>query len=317
MKLTFDCVLTAELAHLQSDSTLSLLLAKGQITHVAQPLEALICEQFGLKQEGDFPIAAICASIDGLDVGEAYWLRADPVHFVMQRDCFSLSEPVPLSVSQGYAGQMLARLNQHFAQDGLAFYMGQSGAWYVRANQTQQIKTSLPSVAIDKNVHHFMPDGQDSAKWKAVLNEVQMLLHEHPANTQREVNGEVAVNSVWFSGGGELPPVSLAANEVDLVVAQSPLYHGFAKQTGIAWQVTTNLADILKSGATHVRVQLPTSYDKDGDWFQLLVSALKSKELSQVTLNLGFYEKCITIEIRPLDLHKFWRKSKPVAHYLT
>lgn len=316
MKLTVDCVLTAELAHLQSDSALSLLLAKGKVTQILQPLESLICEQFGLKQNGDFPMAAASAAADGLDVGESYWLRAAPVHFVMQRDCFSLSEPVPLLVELEHARLMLASLNEHFAQDGLTFHIGQSGAWYVRANQAQQLKTTLPSVAIDKNVHHFMPEGSDSAKWKAILNEVQMLLHEHPANLIREANGHVVVNSVWLSGGGVMPSAVATSNDVNLVIACSALYQGLAKQTGVAYKDITDLADLLENSVSHMRLQLPAINNLDGGWFQGLLSAIKAKSINQLTLNLGFYEKCLVLEVRPLDLLKFWRKTKPVAHYL-
>lgn len=316
MKLTVDCVLTAELARLKSDSALSLLLAKGSLTQVAQPLEALICEPFGLKQDCDFPIAAVCASVDGLDVGGAYWLRADLVHFAMQRDCFSLNEPVPILLEPAHARQVLASLNQHFVQDGLTFCIGQSGTWYLHTSQVQRIKTTFPSVAVDKNVHHFMPEGPDSARWKAILNEVQMILHEHSANIEREASGHLAVNSVWFSGGGVLPSAISIKNNVDLIVAHSPLYQGLAKQAGIAYQVTTDLVELLKNSATHTHLQLPASKHLDGDWFQPLVQASKAGKIKQLTLNLGFYDKCLVLEITPLNLFKFWQKSKPVAHYL-
>jgi hypothetical protein len=89
VKLTVDCVLNHELASLQSASALACLLAKAQVSQLDVPLEALICQQFRLSEESDWPIAAVSASADGLEVGDNYWLRADPVHFVMQRDCFS------------------------------------------------------------------------------------------------------------------------------------------------------------------------------------------------------------------------------------
>ena len=218
VKLTVDCVFNHELAKLQADSGLSRLLAKGKVSHVDKPLEALICKQFGFKNAEALPIAAICANVDSLVVGSSYWLRADPVHFQMQRDCFSLSEPVPLQIKPEHTLQMLTSLNQHFSQDGLTFYSGKSGAWYVKSEAVQRVQMTLPSVAMDKNVHHFMPQGEDAANWKAILNEVQMLLHDHPVNEAREAGGEVAVNSVWFSGGGVLPLFERLTQEVDLMI---------------------------------------------------------------------------------------------------
>src|SRR5262249_30518048 len=40
-------------------------------------------------------------------------------------------------------------------------------------------------------------------RWQS---EIQMLLHEHPVNVEREKEGRPAVNGVWFSEGGVLPP---------------------------------------------------------------------------------------------------------------
>ncbi len=104
MKLTVDCVLTHQLASLPEDSALARLLDAAQVTRSETPLEALVSQQFGLEAMPDFPIAAISAAADGLEVGSAYWLRADPVHLVMQRDCFALGEPAPLVVAPAQAG---------------------------------------------------------------------------------------------------------------------------------------------------------------------------------------------------------------------
>jgi hypothetical protein len=317
VKLTLDCALTFELSGLQRNSGLANLLARGQITKLEKPLEALICEQYGLQANPDYPIAAISAAADDIDVGTAYWLRADAVNLVLQRDCLSLGVPVPLIVKLEHVDLMVASLNLHFAQDSLAFFIGKSGAWYLRANQIQQIKTTLPSVAADKNIHQFMPQGIDSAKWIAMLNEVQMLLYEHQANLARESSGDVAVNSIWLSGGGVMPLSKPISNDTSLIIANSAFYQGLAKWLDVAYQtVPDNLDQILKSAAKHVRLQLPQINNLDEICFQSLLSALKNKTIKQLTLNLGFYEKSLTVIIKPIDTYKFWRKTLPVMHYL-
>ncbi|MDP1657806.1 MAG: hypothetical protein Q8L73_00455 [Methylotenera sp.] len=317
MEITIDCVLNAELSGLKSDSGLANLLAKGQVTRVEMPLEALVCEQFRLQATPDYPIAAISATVDGLDVGDAYWLRADSVHLALQRDCFSLAEPVPLLVARKHADLLIASLNQHFAQDGLAFFVGKSGAWYLRCDKTPQIKTSLPSVAIDKNIHQFLPIGNESSKWLAVLNEVQMLLHEHPVNETRESAGEVAANSVWLSGGGAMPQFKALHHDVDLIIANGVFYQGLAQLAKTPYKtLPASLDEVLQNTAPHVRLELPQIYNLDEVWFRPLFSALKTKKIKRLTLNLGFYEKSLTIDISLIDTYKFWRKPKPVINYL-
>ncbi len=325
MKLTVDCVLTHQLSALQHDSALARLLAKAHVMQMEMPLEALVCTQLGLQAEPDYPIAAITAAADGLDVGDAYWLRADPVHLVLQRDCFSLGEPLPLLVEREHAKRMIVSLNQHFNQDGLMFLIGKSGAWYLQVMQTPQIKTTLPSVAAGKNIHPFLPQGLEAARWVAVLNEVQMLLHEHPANIARESIGEAAVNSIWLSGGGVMPPLATKSlSEVDLMIADSVFYQGLAKWVDMPCHVLPgNLDSWLLDCAQyeHVRLQLPESQNLqakqlDGTWFYPLLTALKNKQIKQLVLNLGFYEKSLIVDIKPLDTYKFWRTPKPVMDFL-
>lgn len=338
MKLTVDCVLTHQLSTLPNSSALARLLSAAQIIQLDVPLEALVSSQYGLKAEPDFPIASISAAADGIEVGAAYWLRADPVHLVMQRDCFSLSDPIPLFVERSHSESMVDSLNQHFSQDGLKFFIGKSGAWYLQSQQVQEITTTLPSVALEKNIHHFLPQGRNATKWIATLNEVQMLLHEHPANLVRESAGEVAVNSVWFSGGGSIPPtfkpltpqsssaVSMQA-EARLMMADKVFYQGLAKWSGVNFQPVPEsldgalLENSMLASIQHARLQLPDAIDLDSAWFNALLLQVKQRKISQLILNLGFYEKSLIVEINPLDIYidsfKFWRKPKPVMHYLT
>lgn len=326
MKLTVDCDLAAELSILQNaqsqqHSSLAYLLSKAKITSVAVPLEALICEQYGLLAAPDYSIAAIAANADGLDVSEGYWLRADPVNLVLQRDCFSLGEPIPLMLAHDHAKSLVVSLNQHFAQDGLSFLIGKSGAWYLHSNTDAQIKTTLPSVAAGKNVHQFMPQGEQASKWLAVLNEAQMLLHEHPFNAARESNGRVAVNSIWLSGGGQLPQTVASKNHIDLLVSNRVFDQGLAQLTHTPYLVfPDNLDGIFQSAenrTAHIRLQVPQVNNLDSLCLKPLITALKNKRINQLILNLGFYEKSLVVEITPFDLYKFWRRTKPVTHYLT
>jgi hypothetical protein len=53
----------------------------------------------------------------------------------------------------------------------------------------------------------LQPQGADARRLRSVLNELQMLLFEHPVNQAREARGELPVNSLWLWGGGSLPGV--------------------------------------------------------------------------------------------------------------
>lgn len=304
---------------LPADSALARLLSKAKVRQLDLPLEAIICAQHGLVPQPDYPVAPIAANADGLMVGDAYWLRADPVHLLLQRDSFSLSEPVPLKIERDHAESIIASLNQHFSRDGMTFCIGNSGAWYLRLKQMPEIQTTLPSVAMDRNIYQFMPQGAAASVWVSYLNEIQMLLHEHPVNIQRESRHQAAINSVWLSGGGFMPHPLSAENSIDVFVASSPLYHGLAQWSGLAIQPVEKslLKQLQHIGAySHTRLELPGQHLSDDISFGVLRDALSTKRITQLTLNLGCYEKTLVATIRPMDTYKFWRKSKPIGTYL-
>lgn len=319
MKLTVDCPLSHSLFGLPTDSALAYLLSRAHVRQLDMPLEALICTQHGLKAAPDYPIAAIAANADGLNVGEDYWLRADPVHLLLQRDSFSLSEPVPLPVERAYADLLLATLNRHFAEDGMTFCIGDSGAWYLHLKSSPEIQTTLPAVAMDRNIYGFTPQGPAASVWLSCMNEIQMLLHEHPVNMERETRHQAAVNSVWFSGGGCMPQTPPSKNSFGCFIAESPLYRGLAKSAKLAilpieQPITKSLQHI--DASRHVRMELPARHLSDDAGFDLLRQLLRARQIEQLTLNIGCYEKTLVATLRPVDTYKFWRKSKPIDTYL-
>jgi len=320
VKLTVDCLLDHQMLALHSGSALACLLAMGQIKTLDQALEAVVCDQYDVPFVGDYPIAAIAVAADGLEVGEAYWLRADPVHLRLQRDCFSLDETVPLPLEPELAEEMLASLNQHFRQNAhsgsepeVAFLIGLSGAWYLRCLQKPIMTTSLPSIVAGKNIHQFLPQGEDRSKWVGLLNEVQMIWHEHPANLARGAKGLEAANSIWLSGGGCFPKF-IGPPRAEWLMANSAFYQGLALWSNTPYEsLPTHLDAALNKPM--VRIQLASSATLDLLWFKPILAALKAKKITQLTINLGCYDQSLSINIKPIDRYKFWRKPKPVQYY--
>ena len=76
-----------------------------------------------------------------------------------------------------------------------------------------------------------LPRGPQAARWHALLNEIQMALHDHPVNLEREQKGEPAVNSVWFWGAGRLP--GAARGPWHSVNVGDPFATGLAKLAGL------------------------------------------------------------------------------------
>jgi hypothetical protein len=149
------------------------------------------------------------------------------------------------------------------------------------------------------------------APWPALLNEIQMALHEHPVNERREV----PVNSVWLWGAGALP--ASAAGPWRSVTADEPVALGLARLAGIrhrspprtahAW-----LAEMPEDG--HHLVALEAAHATlEADWFAPLLAALKSGRIGLLTLHAP--EAGLTFEIARPDLRRFWRRARAVADH--
>ena len=274
---------------------LELLLARGRgIASEQQNYEAWLGEAFGVEP---LPAGALTASAEG------FWLRADPVHLRLMRDSMLL---LPVSgLRPDEAGQLVATLNRHFAGTH-EFRCPHPDCWVVRTAPAA-IDTLPTRELAGKDIDAHLP----GAPWPALLNEIQMALHEHPVNERREV----PVNSVWLWGAGALP--ASAAGPWRSVTADEPVALGLARLAGIrhrspprtahAW-----LAEMPEDG--HHLVALEATHETlEADWFAPLLAALKSGRIGLLTLHAP--DAGLTFEIARPDLRRFWRRARAVADH--
>jgi len=328
LKLTIDIEITdidisastvTEAKNFSELQALAYLLSRAHRSNIAKPLLEKVCEDFNLSKTPDYPIAALSAQAEKFELRSAYWFCATPVHLVLQRDAFSLHEEVPLKIKIEHAQTLLETLNQHFKDDGLQFLFGVSGAWYLKVTHSFErffpVKTHLPQMAMGKNIHAWMPEGLAAKTWRAVLNELQMVLFEHPVNQARESAGELAINSVWLSGGGFMPSPSSMQLEDLLFLSNHPFYAGLAQHLHAqASTLPDTFAALMQKNATNVRMFLPIEHSQS--FITALIQNLKSKKITKLMLNIGFYEKTLVAELSPWDCYKFWCKTKPLSHFL-
>jgi hypothetical protein len=149
------------------------------------------------------PNAAIAWQQAGNETRSAFWLYAAPVHLVLQRDSFSLAEPVPLLLESNEYEALTIALNQHFSQDNMQFFCHEN-IWFLRLEQNPNITTHAPQAALNKDISAYLPTGEGAMQWASFSNEIQMLLFEHPVNQARESRRLPIINSIWCYGGGQM-----------------------------------------------------------------------------------------------------------------
>ncbi|OZA27696.1 MAG: hypothetical protein B7X91_07605 [Hydrogenophilales bacterium 17-64-11] len=187
---------------------LETLLTRGALLPCpAEGVEAALCGALGIKRQQDWPLAPITLEADGGMAGDAYWLRADPVHLRVMRDRIVLADSRDLALPQQEAATLAAAIGRHFGED-LSPIPLTPKHWYLRFPHAPRLATTALSVAVGRDIDPLLPHGADAMHFRAQLNELQMLLHDHPLNQAREARGELPVNSLWLWGGGNKPAAS-------------------------------------------------------------------------------------------------------------
>lgn len=306
---------------------LTKLLSKARISLSDTKYEDWVAKQFGLQQAA-VPIAAIAAQADGLDATKGVWLKADPVHLQLQRDTFALHDEVPLTLSNHSAVAFIESLNKHFAEDGLQFCLGDSGAWYITHQSNDQsvteLETTNPINVVGQDISNYAATGKAAEYWRTKQNEVQMLLFEHAENQTREEQGLLPVNSVWFYGAGALKgfkhdPLNQAEQAL---VSSDPGYLGLAKlnQFGaipLPSISSTSEIQTLLTTITHKNIHVVLADPLQCNaWCEVMLQMLRQRTLKQLKLVLGWQHKTIEAVITPNHLYQFWRKAKPIQDYL-
>ena len=294
------------------------LIARGRRKHKASiAREVWLCERFGATKQRDWPVAPYTLLADGGVPGGAFWMRADPVHLSVGRDSLGF-EGAALDLSRSEVDALAGTLNRHFGET-LVFRPLLPERWYFSLPEAPEVATTPPWAARGTAIGDKLPSGADAMRFRALMNEVQMLLHEHPVNTEREARGAPAVNSVWFWGGGILDVPG--AQPFSIVLAEDPLARGLALAAGISGRqlpgnAGTMLAALPAKGVALIVLDSPSSAALERDWFGPLLAALERGRIGMLSLVLAGRDSLLEVETVRSDLRYFWRTRKPLVSYL-
>ncbi|HSC47150.1 MAG TPA: hypothetical protein VLG68_03615 [Gammaproteobacteria bacterium] len=248
------------------------------------------------------------------DTGKAdgeFRLRADPVHLAADRDQLVLMPGSLLDVTPEEAQALAAAFNGLNGGEGWRLEWPLPERAYLRCPQVLRVETHAPETVAGQPVLEFMPHGEDAATLKQLMNETQMLFHEHPVNRAREEEGRPLINSLWFWGGGTLTlPVAKAPAGA---AAELSLVRGFAIWTGAERFPRPGSAELKTMAEGVVTLEARDLESLDAGWFASLYAALRAEHLTELRLHL---ESVGSFKLGSRDARRFWRRRRPMAGYL-
>ncbi len=324
-----------DIYHDLSLPALEIILARSElIQDQPKEIDAWLCHTFGITKQQNWPVAPIMLQIDSPDKiknNKDYWIRADPVHLRIEQNHIMLADSQIFQITQEEANQFAEVLNDNFSKDSLIFLPLRPDRWYVHTADIPMIHTHSLSQMTCRNINNSLPFGQDSIRWHKIFNEIQMLLHEHPLNQARTVRGELAINSIWFWGGGTMPE--------KVISHYNQVWSHDAFPRALAQASHTQQAELPSSAATWQQsatsgnhlVVLNTLLEKanyknayswrenlkelEQNWFKPLHQALQKGKIDQLTITAMNENSTLNFTITRGSLWKFWRPIKPLATY--
>lgn len=263
---------------------------------------------------GDLPVAALTRVHDMGIVDQDWWLRADPVHLIADRDRLVMADPTELALTRAEADALVAELMQTYGPDGWLIKAPRADRWYLRPPQAADIRTTPLAEAVGRDIHPLLPQGPDGRAWHTILNEFQILLHAAQANADRERRGLPVVNSVWFWGGGPLPRVTRCDRAA--VWSIEPASRAFATLCGCSQHDLPAGFTAWRNAAAagrHLLVLAPGPQPDlaalEDNWFAPLHAALRAGEVARLEI---LDDAGARFVITPGHTRRWWRRTRPL-----
>lgn len=298
---------------LDKNSALGQLIARSKTTEGALPvsIDALLFSIFGLEQgpDADIPVAAVTRLLDLGVVDKGWWLRADPVHLVAGRRGLLLAGNTALALTGTEAEALAREISNSVLEEGWILKAPNPHRWYLKPAQPADIRTTPIDVVLGKDVESYLPVGNDAKAWHTYLNEIQILLHTSQVNSDRESRDKIAVNSVWFWGGGTMP--TLKASPWTSVCSDDVVSLALARLSETtSRKIPHSFSDWLEHApeGKHLLVlgdieSLDWLQPFEEEWAQSLTTALKQNDIDRLTIYLGTVRKLV---LTPGDVKSRW-----------
>lgn len=252
-----------------------------------------------------WPVAAATRQRDAGDAAHSAWLRADPAYVRPEMNgARLLAHGDALSLSAQDRDALLAPLRPLFGDVGFPIDGPTPSRWYLRLPREARLPTfASPETALGADLFEHLPEGSEGRRWRALLSEAQVVLHNHPRNAQRVAAGLPPVNSLWFWGAGVLP--DHVRTSFGSVASDDEAVQAFAALAGIE---NPALPPRWQAGEGERVFDLRHIGDLaafQANWFVPMLQDLAAGRVEKATLD---FADGIRFEFRASQRWRFWRR---------
>ena len=270
---------------------------------------AWLLRQAGMEVPGPLPVARIVAGREG------HFAIATPVHLLAGLEHVHFDPSGLPSLTPEEWTRLCTGFNNVFGGDGLQLAR-EHAVGLLSLPRPIDALTRDPEPLAGREAGAWLPSGTEGAWLRRLMTEVQMWLHEHDLNAEREARGLCPVNGLWLWGLGDDALRALRPPQA-MLASRDPILRRLWEDGGQVGADPDSLEAALETGAERVVASVslaalaPTPGESlqrlEADWFAPLADAMTSGRVGGADLLLGD----AALVLRPTDRFRIWRRVRP------
>lgn len=236
-----------------------------------------LCDYFA-GADSALAAAAITREHVAHDAGADSWLSADPAWVQPEMNGVRLLACGQLQLTMDEALALADSLRPAFDDAGIALDITTPDRWHLRLPSNTPLPTfSAPEQALGEDLSQHLPQGAEGKRWRVLINDIQVLLHQHPLNSARRARGLAPVNSLWLWGGGALSPP--LPSTLTGVISDDLLLNALAARAGIKCLARTEDAVATATNGWLIDLQDLPIRDIESVWLPVIEALMHRHSL--------------------------------------
>lgn len=216
------------------------------------------------------------------------WLQADWVHMAAGLDDVRLAPIDDLNAEDETA--LLATVQPVLSMgsfEWLGNELSRTGG-FIWSERPMDLITHAPRQGFTTRNYAVMPQGAHGAQLRRIMTELQMVLHPHPLNAQRERQRKLPVNALWLWGAGRLDAVN---GKAPRLLGNHPYLVGLAEHFNQpCWPLPQRAQDVLAvRGDAVVLLPKMSLEEAEQTWLKPLWLALEQGEITNLVVHFDHW----------------------------
>lgn len=270
----------------QASKTMALhrLACRADVVAVEAGDGARIARAFDILPRG-LPLAALTRQMDAGDALGFTWLRADPGFMRADMASVRLMACGEMDLAPEECEALLVPLKPLFGDEGFPISAPVPSRWYLCLPAEARLPDfHAPREVLGDDLFAHMPDGDLGRRWRRLMNEAQVILHNHEVNARRAAQGKLPVNTLWFWGAGRLP--DHVRSDISQLRSGDPLLHALAGQARVQVSTDAQAATLPPAALVDLR-EVGDAALIEEHWIVPLVEQVRRGALEELRLDFG------------------------------